>query len=158
MRTIQTFTLIAALLAGGCAVVQPEVLEQPVGPQSIAPEAQTDHGSLVVYSNIVREYGDPGYLVRTGYRLLTAKGELVQKVDDRSSASDERPQPLNLPIGQYTVVAEAANDRPVTLSAVIRAGRTTVIDLNQEVFPRGTDARGNWVHLSTGQIVGPKAD
>jgi hypothetical protein len=158
MRTIQTFTLIAALLAGGCAVVQPEVLEQPIGPQPITPEAQTDHGSLVVYSNIVREYGDPDYLVRTGYCLLTAKGELVQKVDNRSSASDERPLPLNLPIGQYTVVAEAANDRRVTLSAVIRAGRTTVIDLNQEVFPRGTDARGNWVHLSTGQIVGPKAD
>jgi hypothetical protein len=158
MSTIQTFTLIAALLTGGCAVVQPEVLEQPIGPQPIPPEAQTDHGSLVVYSNIVREYGDPDYLVRTGYSVLTAKGELVQKIDNRSGASDERPLPLNLPIGQDTVVAEAANDRRVTLSAVIRAGRTTVIDLDQEVFPRGTDARGNWVHLSTGQIVGPKAD
>jgi len=89
MRTIQTFTLIAALLAGGCSVVQPEVLEQPIGPQPIPPEAQADHGSLVVYSNTVREYGDPDYLVRTGYCLLTAKGEFVQKVDNRSSASDE---------------------------------------------------------------------
>jgi hypothetical protein len=154
---VQRFRLTAIvatlLAASACAPISPLVIEQPIGPfDPDAPPAH--HGSLVVYTETEPFNGDPDYLVRTGYTVLTSENAIVQQVDNRGNAPSRDPTVLSLPAGRYKIVASASRSGPVLLSAVIGAGRTTVIDLNEEVLPVRTTQGGNWVRLPSGQIIG----
>jgi hypothetical protein len=154
---IQPFRLTAGLVtllaASACAPVAPLVIEKHIGP--FDPEAPpAHHGSLVVYTEMEPFNGDPDYLVRTGYTVLTTGNAIVQQVDNRSTVPARDPALLSLPAGRYKVVASANGSGPVSLSAVIEAGRMTIIDLNEEVLPVRTTEGGNWVRLSSGQIIG----
>lgn len=79
------------------------------------------------------------------YSLYAADGRLSQTVNNRKSLFSVDPVTLELPAGQYKVTARATNFGFITFPIVIQQGLTTVIDLNQHVFPRRLAANGNWV-------------
>ena len=158
MAPLRTFIALAGLVAGaGCAHIQPLTLDEPIGPLN-SQGSEPDRGSLVVYSDTEANPDDPEYSSHSSYTLYTADGKLVRKVDNRSSSFGMSAVTLALAAGQYKVVARALDYGLVTAPVIVQEGRTTVVDLNQEVLPQSRTARGNWVRLPNGTIVGSRSE
>lgn len=149
---------LVALLAG-CAPIQPVVINEPIGPMQQIVDDSRPLGSLTVYSDVHPAPSDqPFDTPHSDYLLYTAEDRLLQTVNNRKSLFSSDPVSLELPVGRYKVTARAANVGLVSVPVVIQQGLTTVVDLNQEVFPRRLAANGDWVRLPTGQVIGSKSE
>jgi hypothetical protein len=156
-RLMRSVLVASALVITGCAPVRPLVIDQAIGPYD--PDVRRSrHGTLVVYTETQPFDGDSDYQVHSAYSVLTPEGVVVKEVANHTHYLDREPTAVPLPVGQYRVVASGTRHGPVSLSAVVQAGRTTVIDLNEEVFPVRTAPGEQWVRLPSGQIIGSKPD
>ena len=157
IKRILPSVLVASALFMACAPVRPLVIDQPIGPYD--PDVRrVRHGTLVVYTETQPFEGDSDYPVHSAYSVSTPEGVVVKEIPNHSHYLDREPTPVSLPVGQYSVAARGARHGPVSLVAVIQAGHTTVIDLNEEVFPVRTAQGEQWVRLPSGQIIGSKSD
>lgn len=146
-------------LLGGCAPIQPVVINEPIGPMKQIVDDSRSGGSLIVYSDVQSAPSDqPFDTPHSGYLLYTAEGRLLQRVNNRKSFFSYDPATLELPVGRYRVTARAANFGFVSVPVVIQEGLTTVVDLNQDVLPRRLAANGSWVRLPTGQAIGSRSE
>ena len=156
-RFLPSVLVASALVVAGCAPVRPLVIDQPIGPYDLDVR-RVRHGTLVVYTETQPFDGDSDYPVHSAYTVMTPEGVVVKEVLNHRHYQDREPTPVPLPVGQYSVATKGARHGPVSLVAVIQAGLTTVIDLNEEVFPVRTAQGEQWVRLPSGQIIGSKSD
>lgn len=158
MSSLHNLIVLVPLLAGaGCAPIQPLVLDEPIGP--LTWRVDESRGSLIVYTDTESSPLDPADVARrSDYKLYTIGDEFLHAVNNRNGSFWRDPVTLELPVGQYKVTARAANFRFVTVPVVIQGGRTTVVDLTQEVLSHATAANGDWVRLPNGQVIGSKAE
>ena len=159
--------LAVILLFSGCAS-QPPVALAPVGPAPLA-SANTDsgHGSLVVFSpleaidNLNAEIsGQPSDdWEYSNYTILLPDGKRLKWVSNNAGTVQLHPQTIELPSGEYIVVAKADGGIRVTVPVVIASHQTTVLHLDGTDFQPvdGGLNQTNLVHLPNGRIVGWRA-
>jgi hypothetical protein len=117
-------TIIASLTA--CASNPNSPLAEGAMPPTPAPA-----GYLLVFTATQRvevdfnAYFDP----HTGYDIDDASGKLFKFVPNHGSNIDEAPDPVNLPPGNYTIVARSAGGM-VRFSVGIRSGEITRVYLD----------------------------
>ena len=97
-------------------------------------QAQTEElsqGSLEVYS-ATDEFkdGDARYFPHSSYAIYTTDGKLLKNVGNHISRTDEIPEIVALPVGSYTVVAQAEKHGYVRVPVVIKEGQRTILDLD----------------------------
>jgi hypothetical protein len=131
-------TLIIVLGTANCGTAQLPTLA-PVGPEP----PSTEHiGYLIVYSATEPfNDGDVMYYSHTDYQLYTAKGTFIKTVHNSISRSDETPERIKLPAGQYLIHAQSETDGFVAVPVIIATGRRTVVNLESD--RRGANRRSN---------------
>ncbi len=101
---------------------------------------------------------DPRNPVHSDYKILAADGKLLRTVHNDSGTIFQDPARVDLPAGQYQVVARANGYGNVTVPVVIEAHRTTMLHLDGDAAwtPGAAFNQNNAVRLPDGQIVGWK--
>lgn len=159
------FSLVAgsALLAG-CAGTRHHIALDPVGPApSHTAKAASGQGSLIVFSaydvNVDVNYDNAYAATYSSYNIYSPDGKLFKKVANCSRTWIEHPQQVELPAGQYNVVANSEDCGRVTVPVVISANQTTVLHLNADTFwPQLLGLNNtNAVRLPSGQLIGWRA-
>jgi hypothetical protein len=105
----------------------------PVGPAAVQAASAGSQGSLVVYSacDPTAHFNSLPYArFYTDYRIFSQDGQLLQAVRNNPSPSVPGPSKVELPPGQYRVVARANGYGEVTVPVIIAAGRLTTVHLN----------------------------
>jgi len=88
-------------------------------------------GYLKVYSAIDRfKDGDAWYFPHSSYAIYKIDGKLYENVRNHSSADDEVPEVVALPVGTYTVVARAERGGYASMLVAIKEGEQVVLDLD----------------------------
>src|SRR5204863_1369676 len=96
-----------------------------------AQAAQLSQGSLEVYS-ATDEFNDGGslYYPHSSYAIYAPDGKLFKNVENHISGTDEIPEIVALPVGSYTVVAQAEKYGYVRVPVAIKDGQRTILDLD----------------------------
>jgi hypothetical protein len=165
MKTFLIFNLVAAgVLLAGCATVESGLTLDTVGPVSAQPAASgSTNGTLVVYSayKINADFNSPDPYRReySDYRIFTTGGKLLLRVRNNSGTVLQNPASVELPSGEYRVLARVNGYGHVTIPVIIAAGQNTVLHLNSaDSWPDESAINpSNAVRMPDGQIVGPKA-
>ncbi len=151
----------AACLLAGCASTNTGVVLDSVGPgPTESANSAAANGTLLVYSayevNANFNIRDDRRHQYSDYRILGNDGKLVQPVVNDSGTILQRPASVDLPVGQYRVVAQANGYGLVTVPVTIEAGRTTVLHLEGGIkWPNQFgENQTNAVRLPDGEIVG----
>jgi hypothetical protein len=152
---VLSFGLVVVTLLG-CASSPPLVIGHPIGPV-YTDTAPSDSGTLVVYSMREARNGEQDDLIYSEYRILDLDGGLIRQVENRDRLSHREPATVELPEGRYTVHALNYRYGRVSLTADIKAGLKTIIDLTGE-SQQSRVPGGRWVRLPSGQIVGARAE
>ncbi len=160
---VATLSLGGVALLWGCALHEPTVVLDRVGPSMLHPAAAGAKGALRVYSAFEpnADFNGLPYLHHyTDYRLLSQDGGLLQTVHNSDGKPVDGPRMLELPAGDYRVIAQANAYTTVTVPVVILAGRLTTVHL--EGSPSWPDKaallQSNPVRLPDGEIAGWRAD
>jgi len=165
MKTcLPIISIAACVILSGCATSHNGIALSPVGPARQSTTHGSTNGSLVVYSAYKRnadfnsrDNNRPEY---SDYKIMAADGHLLRKVHNNSGTVFQDVVSVNLPPGQYSVVARANGYGYLTVPVIIDANHSTVLHLE------GGDKWGddslfnqtNSVRLPDGQIVGYRAD
>src|SRR5579871_539224 len=163
---MKTLNLILGLAAGsflmGCATTT-RVALAPVGPNPNAGVSQETGGKLEVYSRLQQrrdgnEYDvDPAWYQHTDYNVLDQSGRLVKHVFNTVGHYEQAPVAINLPAGEYRVVAQAQGKISVSVPVVIENGRTTRVHLDAKWAPPAGTPSGELVMGPSGYPVGWRA-
>jgi hypothetical protein len=151
----------AGMVLSGCATWNRGVVLAPVGPGPVARvNLSATNGTLVVYSahecNADFNSRDSSRKEFSDYEILGVRGDLRERVQNDSGTILQRPVGVELPAGNYEVVAQANGYGMVRVPVTIEAGRDTIIHLEGDVkWPNqfGLNAT-NAVCLPHGEIVG----
>jgi hypothetical protein len=165
MKTfLPMMSLAAGTLFSGCATNHNGIALAPVGPARQPTASGAATGSLVVYSAYKRNADfnsrDNNRQEYSDYQILAADGHLLRKVHNNSGTVFQDVVSVNLPPGQYSVVARANGYGYLTVPVMVEVDHSTVLHLE------GGDKWGdeslfnqtNSVRLPDGQIVGYRAD
>ena len=113
-------------------------------------------GMLMVYSAYAvnadfnrRDTERPEY---SGYNIYQADGRLWQFIRNSSDTIMQEPQRVELPSGDYRIVARVNGHGLETIPVTIESRRKTVLYLNGKPLPADNQAAA--VHAIDGQIVG----
>jgi hypothetical protein len=149
-------SLLASLLATGCAIAPSTAVQETVGPR-VAAAAPTRPGVLQVYSRSIWTTADDletSLLSYSDYDIQAADGTLLKRVIN----GDEVPERVELPDGRYTIVAQSDISGTVSVPVAIEAGRTTVVRLDQEAEKAFAGiAAADLVRLPEGRAIGFRA-
>jgi len=96
-----------------------------------AQAGELSQGSLEVYS-ATDEFkdGDARYFPHSAYAIYTTDGKLLKNVENHNSRTNEIPEIVALPVGSYTVVAQAEKYGYVRVPVAIKEGQRTILDLD----------------------------
>lgn len=158
--------LVVWLVAGlavasvACASTRGPLVLGPVGPdeQSVGRPPQT--GYLKVYTATEQHNdGDTYYYPHSEYSLYSPDNKLVKRVANAISIHDEEPELVELPAGDYIVLAPSEYYGMVRVKAIVQPGQQTTVNLQYQTPPaRLTSAdAGNLVRLPNGSVVGTRA-
>jgi hypothetical protein len=125
--------------------------------QSAARDSGTEgDGMLVVYSAYAvnadfnrRDAERPEY---SGYNIYQADGRLWQFIRNSSDTIVQGPQPVELPAGNYRIVARVNGHGLETIPVNIESRRKTILHLDGKASPAG--AQADAVHSTDGQVMG----
>jgi hypothetical protein len=106
-------------------------MEKTAPAKSQAQTEELSQGSLEVYS-ATDEFkdGDARYFPHSSYAIYTTDGKLLKSVGNHISHTDEIPEIVALPVGSYTVVAQAEKYGYVRVPVAIKEGQRTILDLD----------------------------
>ncbi len=155
--------LFLAVIFQGCSSAHHELVLNPVGPGPQPYVGTGKIGSLIVFS--AREPGPEDETLRyrdrySEYTVLSENGkEVVQRVRNDDGKLFGSPQKVELPTGDYRVIARANGYGPVTVPVRIEPNQTTVVHLEGSVWwpRRSAIFDSDPVRLPSGQIVGWRA-
>jgi hypothetical protein len=111
-------------------------------------QPELPQGYLLVFS-ATDQFDDGGtlYYPHSSYSIYMADETFFKNVGNHISRSDEIPELVILPAGSYTILLRSENRGYIRLPIVIRAGRRTILDLDetqtdlQKRFARPRDPR-----------------
>jgi hypothetical protein len=151
-----TVCLTAIFALAGCAARAPLVISTSVGPEPPYQSPRT--GELVVYSATYTPTVEQSeYPMHTDYTIATKDGKVIERVVNGIGPFRAYPAKVTLSSGEYHVRAQYDRGGFVIVPVVIEAGKTTIVDLNGEAPPQGTDAPKDMVRLPNGHVVGWRA-
>jgi hypothetical protein len=102
--------------------------------------------------------GEVLYFPHTDYKLVDTDRQIIKKVRNAISNRDEQPTTVRLPVGLYTVVAEADYYGQVEVPVVIEGGRVTEVHLDGRwKAPAVAVADDQLVRFPSGRVVGWRA-
>ena len=124
-----------ALCFGGSTVVhaggKDPLSPGPVRPGNLDYRTELAQGYLKVYSATDKfNDGDAWYFPHSSYAIYKIDGRLYENVRNHSSAADEVPEVVALPVGTYTVVARSERGGYASMLVVIKEGEQVVLDLD----------------------------
>jgi hypothetical protein len=163
MRRFLVMATLGALmpLFSGCATRSPHPIADTVGPvPSVVQTTASTNGTLLVYSAYKRNAdfnsNDPRRAEHSDYRILSADGQLVRKVHNITPTAIQDAVPVELPPGNYQVVARANGYGYLTIPVLIEQQRCTVLHLEGGGFwpDESSFNETNSVRLQDGQIIG----
>ena len=153
-NNIISFSFMAALCAG-CATSNKVAVHDPVGPPPFEQAKLASEGTLQVYSaqekelrhlvasDVIEKEETRYESAHTDYAIYQANGDLLKEVRNAQNRNDPKPALVNLPTGQYKVIAEAQTSDGWTMSyevpVVIKAGQKTVVHLEADWRPAKAD-------------------
>ena len=76
--------------------------------------------------------GGTSYYAHSSYEVYTSSGKLFRKIENHISPSDETPDRVALPAGNYTIEARSESRGYVRVKVMVRPGRLTILDLDSE--------------------------
>jgi hypothetical protein len=122
---------LATMATSGCTTNEQALVLKPVGPVVTIQRHAVPGGFLVVYTPIVEPkiFPDTMFAPHTGYEILDRQGNVVRTVRNHLGAWDETPDMVSLAPGKYTVKAESETGNPLVVPVIIKAGRTTSVNL-----------------------------
>ena len=165
MKNLSAFSIIAAaLLLSGCATGRSGMTLDTVGPVPAQPAAANSaDGTLIVYSaykvNADFNSRDPFRPEYSGYEIFWTDGKLLRRVHNDSGTILQNPAAVELPAGEYRVVARANGYGFVTVPVIIEARQNTVLHLEGGTAWPDASAfnQTNAVRLPDGEVVGWRA-
>jgi hypothetical protein len=162
----------------GCASTSKVVVADRLGPCHTALTSPGSEGSLQVYSARVQavtdlnaltyfwnnDYGNNDFLYGTAhsdYAIYDVAGKLVKRVRNSRDIDDAVPASVSLPVGSYTIQAEAEEYPGSTLTVVIPvavvSGQLTTVHLEPNRMPAGEMDTDRVVRLADGRVLGCRA-
>jgi hypothetical protein len=162
MKTYYTVLLFTAVtLWSGCAFGSRDMVLGPVGPQLLTADALAPKGYMKVYSSTEgHNDGDVHYYPHTSYTVYSDDGRtVVKKVANAISIHDEDPALVDMPAGNYTVLAESEYYGMVKIKVVIEPGKLTTVNLEyNNPSPHDlSNGSADLVRLPNGSVVGWRA-
>ena len=150
-----SFLLLVVLFLSSCATGGVYVLPEAVGP---APGARGygKEGVLQVYSRTT-EFNDGGirYLPHTSYRIYSTNGSFVKYVRNHTTSTDQRPETVRLPVGNYSVTALSDVMGVVKVPVTISGAQVTAVYLDSSRIKELQGADENQlIRFPNGKIVG----
>ncbi|HLX68092.1 MAG TPA: hypothetical protein VKV04_00555 [Verrucomicrobiae bacterium] len=159
-----SLTVAAGVLLSGCATGKSGLVLGTVGPVPSQTEvARSADGTLVVYSayrvNADFNSRDPYRPEYSDYQIYTTGGRLLHRVHNNSGTLLQDPAAVELPAGNYRIVARANGYGYVTVSVVVEAKQTTLLHLEGgNAWPdKPAFNQTNVVRLPDGRIIGWRA-
>ena len=102
-----------------------------------SPPTVVGGGKLIVYSATYAATGEQSeYPVHTNYTIATPDDKVIRRVSNATGSFYSRPATVALPPGKYHVRAQSSRGRFEVVPIVIKAGKTTVLDLDNELLPQ----------------------
>lgn len=159
-KFLQTGALVLALGLSACASDNSHVATLgTVGPKppNVHPQGPLQ-GYLKVYSATSEHNdGDLMYYPHSRYAIYHNDGTRFEWVENHVTESDESPELVTLPVGNYYVMAHSELDGMVKVPVLIKGGQTTVVNLERgrmsDGDTHGVDA-SRAVVLPSGQVAG----
>jgi hypothetical protein len=156
--------MIAGVFLAGCATEKSGPVLDTVGPpMSQSPAVGSTNGTLVVYSayeiNADFNARDPNRPEYSDYTIFTTDGKLLRKVHNNSGTILQDAVPVELPPGEYKVIALANGYGFVTVPVRIEPHQNTILHLEGGGFwpDESVFNQTNAVRLPDGLIIGWKA-
>jgi hypothetical protein len=155
--------LAIALVGQGCVSRQGPLVLDCVGPAPVQTTVSTSNGKLVVFSapDVYGHFNDLPYRrFYSDYKLYSEDGKLLQTVHNQSEGPIGGPKEVELPAGEYRIVARANGYGTVAVPVRIVAHRFTDVHLEGGTTSIGETApsRSNVVRLPDGQVAGWQTD
>ena len=156
-KTVFAACLFSAAFLCSCAGPTQETVQDRVGPASSTATGRT--GYLVVYSALDAGAHFSSLPYRdhyTDYKLLSESGTLLQVVHNQDGNTGWRPRRVELPAGNYQIVAAANGHRLVRLPVRVVAGQITPVHLEGGAGRRwgAPQEPTEAVRLADGQTIG----
>ncbi len=146
--------VVAATMFASAAARGSEKASVPLGPNAYS-KAVTK-GQLRVYSATERIMeGGVTFKRHTHYKILSPGGQLVRRVTNHTSISDESPALVTLPPGEYTVVAKTHGCGLCEVPVLIKPGQVTLVYLDDSHNLSETEEGGKEiVRTAGGKVAG----
>jgi hypothetical protein len=123
-----------AVICGGCAESRQVTMLHTVGPTpSVANMRMRTMGNLIVYTavQVPPISSDTLFYPHTPYALYDRQGVFLRGVRNHIGPWDEQPERVTLPAGRYLISAESELQGDVKVPIIIRAAKTTVVNLQR---------------------------
>ena len=179
MKHIASIAAAGALIwVTGCASTSKVVVTDRLGPCHTVLTSSGSDGSLQVYSARVQavtdlnaltyfwnnDYGKNDFLygaAHSDYAIYDTDGKLVKRVRNSHNIDDAAPASVSLPVGAYTIQAEAEEYPGSTLTVVIPvavvSGQLTTVHLEPNWAPASEMDTDRVVRLADGRVLGCRA-
>jgi len=149
--------LVACFLCS-CASTGPYLMSEAIGP-SPGVRSRGKEGMLQVFSGTT-EVNDGGiqYYPHTSYRVYSTNGSFIKYVRNHTTPTDQRPDNLELPVGDYSVTAISEGMGVVKVPVTISGSQITSVYLDRSRMKEaeGADEK-QLVRFPNGKFVGWKA-
>jgi hypothetical protein len=154
-KTVILTSVVSGLLLTGNAFAGTSDSSDVVGPE---PAASSNIGQLIVYTatHEVSDGNDDWAYPHTGYFIDRMDGSRYKYVANHISRTDSEPDTVDLPSGEYYIVAEAGFAPSVRIPVRIVPRRTTIVNLEHGVankVPAGADPK-TIIHGPHGIVIG----
>jgi hypothetical protein len=121
------------MMLGGCASDRALITLSPVGPKSGALADGDGPGHLIVFNASHETVSREGAMAypHDDYKIYNERRACIKRVRNRGGAEGELPARVDLPPGEYTVIARSEKQGDVIVPVMIKSGRTTEVNLEQ---------------------------
>jgi len=159
-RLLQRSGFLGLVVFSHCSCVthSPYVVPEAVGPPPGA-RSYGKEGMLQVYSRTAAvNDGGIQYLPHTNYRIYSTNGSFVKYVRNHTTPTDQKPEMVGLPVGNYSVTATSEGMGVVRVPVTISGSQLTAVhlDCSQMKEAEGADEK-QLVRFPNGTVVGWKA-
>ena len=152
------FVPLVGFFLCSCVTYSPYAVPEAVGPPPGA-RSYGKQGFLQVYSSTaVVNDGGIQYLPHTSYRIYSTNGTFVKYVRNHTTPTDQRPEAVGLPVGNYSVTANSEGMGIVKVPVAISGSQLTAVylDRSQPKEAEGADQK-QLVRFPNGKVIGWRA-